>query len=172
MKFIDFLLFLWVIFALLDPDPHHCWPQWLSFFRIHHQVSACIRSASDPLYLEGEPRDELIRKRNQVLRPHRCLRQSGIHQEDLDARLGLLLLPDVGDTTALPAVVDAHSDQRPNLAAPRGSVVVIVFRIQIFPVRNPVPGIFINKLRITFFQIHVKTFRIVCSKLLFMLRSK
>jgi hypothetical protein len=79
---------------------------------------------SDPLYLEGEPRDELIRKRNQVLRPHPRLDQSGIHQEDLDARLLLLLLPDTGDTTALPAVVDAHSDQRPDYAAPTDSVVV------------------------------------------------
>jgi hypothetical protein len=24
MKFLDFLLLLWVIFALLDPDPKHC----------------------------------------------------------------------------------------------------------------------------------------------------
>ena len=24
IKFINFLLFLWVIFALLDPDPQHC----------------------------------------------------------------------------------------------------------------------------------------------------
>jgi hypothetical protein len=83
--------------AVLIPDP---------------SSSKCVHA--DPLlilslYLEGEPRDELIRKRNQVLRPHRRLRQSGIHQEDLDKRLGLLLR-DAGDTTALPAVVDAHSD--------------------------------------------------------------
>ncbi len=91
-------------------------------------------SASDPLYLEGEPSDELIRKRNQVLRPHRRLGQSGIHQEDLDGHLGLLLC-DTSDTPALPAVVDAHSDKRPDYAAPTDSVVVIVLRIQIFPDR-------------------------------------
>jgi hypothetical protein len=84
------------------------------------------------LYLEGEPRDELIRKRNHVLRPHCRLGQSGIHQEDLDA--SLLLLRDADDTTALPAVVDdAHSDQRADYSAPEDNVVVIVFRI--FPVR-------------------------------------
>jgi hypothetical protein len=117
-----------------DPDPQHCWPQWLSLFRIHHQVIASMRiRLSDPLYLEGEPRDELIRKRNQVLCPHRRLGQSGIHQEDLDGRL--LLLPDTGDTTALPAVVDAHNDKRSNYAASKGSAVVIALRIQIFPVR-------------------------------------
>ncbi len=132
------------------------------------------------LYLEGEPRDELIRKRNQVLRPRRRLGQSGIHQEDLDARLLLLLLlPDTGDTTALPAVVvDAHSYQRPDYAAPEDNVVVTVFRIQIFPVRNPVPGIFmkkmVEKLPIHhFFQNTCKNLQDrLLKKLLFILRSK
>jgi hypothetical protein len=108
-------------------------------------------SASDPQYLEGKARDELIPKRNQVLRPHRRLRQSGIHQEDLDGRLCLLLLRDAGDTAALPAVVDAHSDKRPDYAAPEDNV----------SVRDPVPGIFYErngkKLHISFFEIHVKT---------------
>jgi hypothetical protein len=129
MKFIDFLLFLRVIFAFLDPDlirigiPNTAFRNGCPYSGSITKQMRARGSASDPLYLEGKPRDELIRKRNQVLRPHRRLGQSGIHQEDLDKRL-FLLLRDAGDTTALPDVVDAHSDQGADYAAPRGSVVV------------------------------------------------